>query len=388
MQILILRALPYPLLGLWAALAVAIIRGATLYLQQFQVFSTFAVIIATSLFAVNMYAAYEVEASASKGRWGRAAVAFLFVAMFSAASALTFVASLQQQATTAKKADFSVELTSAETLVNTTKAQMDTATSWLAQQRTTLAGLPEAYSTRLADCDKLKKGVLTCRKAVEKSLDAATTAATAEVNTALSGVTQATLAYQQAVTAYSSAHGVSNSVSLSVWVLVQAALPDVLAPLLFSIALLLFRTNPQRIKELEKMSCLRSGDAPPMPCSSTAILEEAGHIEKAQDTLKNAMTTATLRSKVQVLTADTLQGKIKLESSGYLSATKAAQIYKLDRRTVVGIWGSIAKEHPDILMYEVNSRDSKLWKYKQSNLGKFQLVGADGSLQPRKKFRL
>ena len=388
MQILILRALPYFLLALWAALAVAIIRGATLYLQQFQVFSTFAVVIATSLFAVNMYAAYEVEASASNSRWGRAIAAFMFVVMFSAASALTFATSLQQQATTTKKADSSVELTSAETLVNTTKAQMDTATSWLAQQRTTLAGLPEAYSTRLADCDRLKKGVLTCRKAVEKSLDAATTATTAEVNTALSGVTQATLAYQQAVTAYSSVHEVANSISLSVWVLVQAALPDILAPLLISIALLLFRTNPQRIKELEEVQMGYRGGAVPVQSTYTAILDHAQHIESTECTIQSATEAAPLRSKLQILTADILHGKVALESSGFLSVVKTAKVYNLNPRTVTKVLESIAKEHPDILMYELNSRDSKLWKYKQSNLGKFQLVGADGSLQPHKKFRL
>lgn len=388
MQILILRALPYSLLVLWAALAVAIIRGAALYLQQFQVFSTFAVVIATSLFAVNMYAAYEVEASASNGRWGRVAVAFSFVVMFSAASALTFAASLQQQATATKKADSSVELTSAETLVNTTKAQMDAATSWLTQQRTTLAGLPEAYSTRLADCDKLKKGVLTCRKAVEKALDAATTATTAEVNTALSGVTQATLAYQQAVAAYSSVHGVANSVSLSVWVLVQAALPDILAPLLFSIALLLFRTNPQRINELEKVQRECRGGAVPVQRTYTAILDRAQHIESTECTIKSATEAAPLRSKLQILTADLLHGKVALESSGFLSVAKTAKVYNLNPRTVTKVLESIAKEHPDILTYELNSRDSKLWKYKQSNLGKFQLVGVDGRLQPRKKFRL
>jgi hypothetical protein len=335
-----------------------------------------------------MYAAYEVEASVSNARWGRAAVAFLSVALFSAASALTFASSLQQQATTTKKANSSVELTSAETLVNTTKAQMDTATSWLAQQRTTLAGLPEAYSTRLADCDKLKKGGLTCRKAVEKSLDAAATAATAEVKAALSGVTQATLAYQQAVTAYSSVNGATSSVNLSVWVLVQAALPDILAPLLFSIALLLFRTNPQRIKDLENLQRSYRGGAVPVQSQCTAILDHAQHIESTECTIQSATEAAPLRSKLQILTADLLHGKVALESSGFLSVAKTAKVYNLNPRTVTKVLESVAHEHPDILMYELNSRDSKLWKYTKANLGKFQLVGADGSLQPRKKFRL
>ena len=388
MQIFIVRAVPYFLLVLWLALAIAIIRGATIYLQQFQVFASFAVVIATSLFAVNMYAAYEVESSAAKRSWGRVVVAFIFVGAFSAASALTFAASLQQQSVTEGREGASVELASAETLVNAAKDQMDAASLWLTQQRTTLVKLPEVYSSRLADCERRNKGVLTCKQAVERELDKATKAATAEVNTALSEVDRATLAYQAASEKYAALKDKLAKADLSVWVLVQASLPDVLAPLLFSIALFLFRTNPSRIKELENMRLECGGSAVPIQSSCTALLDHALHIESTEGTIKSATETAPLRSKLQILTADLLRGKVALESSGFFSIAKLAKVYNLNPRTVTKVFESLAEEHPDILMYELNSRDSKLWKYKQSNLGKFQLVGADGSLQPHKKFRL
>ena len=388
MQILIFRLLPYFVGALWLAISAAIVRGAALYIQQFGAFSYFAWALAAALLTINIAAAYFTEMAFRKKTWLSGVGGLLLVVAFTSASALTFVESLQQQMVKTQATNSVGELTTLQSQQAMYQKRATEAADLVQIRKAALLQVGEAYATAVDKCATLKKGKSWCESQAAKAKAASEVSANALLAEAEAAQSSALLDYQRVSKELSTASKGAEVVTLEAFTYILAALPDVLSPTLALLWGWLVRTNPQRIKDLEKTSCLRSGDVLGMSCASTAILEEAGHIEKAQDILKSAMTTATLRSKAQVLTADTLQGKIKLESSGYLSATKAAQIYKLDRRTVVGIWESIAKEHPDILMYELNSRDSKLWKYKQSNLGKFQLVGADGSLQPHKKFRL
>lgn len=388
MQILIFRLLPYFVGALWLAISLSIVRGAALYIQQFGAFSYFAWALAAALLTINMAAAYFTEAAFRRKAWLSGVGGLVLVGAFTSASALTFVESLQQQMVKAQATNLADGLATLKAQEAMYQKRATEAADLVQMRKDALLQVKEDYATAVDKCAALKKGKSWCESQAAKTKAASELSANALLADAEAAQSSALLDYKRASKELATASKGAEVVTLGIFTYTLAALPDMLSPTLALLWGWLVRTNPQRIKDLEKMSCICSGDALPMPCSSTAILEEAGHIENAQDTLKSAMTTATLRSKVQVLTADTLQGKIKLESSGYLSATKASQIYKLDRRTVVGIWESIAKEHPDILMYELNSRDSKLWKYTKANLGKFQLVGADGSLQPRKKFRL
>ena len=388
MQILIFRLLPYFVGALWLAISAAIVRGAALYIQQFGAFSYFAWALAAALLTINTAAAYFTETAFRKKAWLSGVGGLLLVGAFTSASALTFAESLQQQTVKTQAANSAGELTTLQAQQAMYQKRATEAADLVQIRKAALLQVGEAYSTALDKCATLKKGKSWCESQAAKAKTSSETLANALLADAEDAQSSALLDYKRVSKELSTASKGAEVVTLEVFTYILAALPDVLSPTLALLWGWLVRTNPQRIKDLANLQMEYRGGAVPVRSQCTAILDHAQHIESTECTIQSATEAAPLRSKLQILTADILHGKVALESSGFLSVVKTAKVYNLNPRTVTKVLESIAKEHPDILMYELNSRDSKLWKYKQSNLGKFQLVGADGNLQPRKKFRL
>ena len=323
-----------------------------------------------------------------KKAWLSGVGGLLLVGAFTSASALTFVESLQQQMVKTQAANSAGELTALQAQQAMYQKRATEAADLVQIRKATLLQVGEAYATALDKCATLKKGKSWCESQAAKAKAASEVSANALLADAEAAQSSALLDYERVSQELSTASKGAEVVTLEAFTYVLAALPDVLSPTLALLWGWLVRTNPQRIKELGKVQRLYVGHTLPVQSQCTAILDHAQHIESTERTIQSATEAAPLRSKLQILTADLLHGKVALESSGFLSVVKTAKVYNLNPRTVTKVLESVAHEHPDILTYELNSRDSKLWKYKQSNLGKFQLVGADGSLQPRKKFRL
>jgi hypothetical protein len=387
MQILIFRLLPYFVGALWLAISAAIVRGAALYIQQFGAFSYFAWALAAALLTINISAAYFTETMFRRKAWLSGVGGLLLVAGFTAASTSTFVQSLQQQLVKTQGVQSTAELTTLQAQQTMYQTRAAEAADLVRVRKAALLQAGEDYTTALAKCAARPKGKSWCESQAMKVKTSAETSVNALLADAEGAQSSALLDYKRASEALTNTVKGAEVVTLKAFTYILAALPDVLSPTLALLWGWLVRTNPQRINDLEKVQRPYRGRTEGVQREYTAILAHAQHIESTEGSIKSATEAATLRSKLQILTADLLHGKVALESSGFLSVAKMAKVYNLNPRTITKVMEGIAKEYPDVLTYEVNSRDSKLWKYKPANLGKFQLVSADGGLQPLRKFR-
>jgi hypothetical protein len=272
---------------------------------------------------------------------------------FTAASALTFIEALQQQLVEAQVEQSTGELATLQAQQAMYQKRATESADLVQVRKAALLRVEEDHDAALTKCATLRKGKGWCESQAIKAKTTAETSANALLADAEAAQSSALLDYQRVSEVLSTASKGAEVVSLGVFIYVLAALPDVLSPTLALLWGWLVRTNPHRIKDLENLQSLYRGHTPPVQSQCTAILDHAQHIESTECTLQSATEAAPLRSKLQILTANLLHGKVALESSGFLSVAKTAKVYNLNPRTVTKVLESVAHEHPDILMYEL-----------------------------------